>query len=314
MSLLSLPEGMAKIPILVGPTGVGKSEIAYHLALKMGAEILSADAFQVYRGFPIGTAQPPRAWQEKVKHHLVGIRGPELSWSAVEFAQEAMTILKDRWAAGKKVIIIGGAGFYMKALVDGIPTGLAPTPEKRNEIFQKVTAMGNEKAHQWLNDIDSNAAQRIHPNDRQRICRALEKASLSQSRMEYEVLGKLNVIFLGLERSRENLDNLLIKRVSMMWQEGLLEEARKLGNMGLPPEHPIWGAIGYSEALAFLQGAVPKEEAMEKVFRRTRQYAKRQWTWFRHQHQVEWFDLDNFPHSAELIDILENKITSVEGS
>jgi tRNA dimethylallyltransferase len=294
------------IPILVGPTGVGKSEIACHLARRWNAEILSADAFQVFRGMEIGTAQPPGEWLEKIPHHLIGCRPLEEVWNAVEFAKEAAKIIRDRAGHGKKLIMVGGAGFYIKALVDGPPPGKAPSPEIRAMVLERVREMGAARAREWLESRDSQAALRIHPNDLRRLCRALEKTFSAESKtIFFEPLGRKNTRFVGVERSRENLDRLLRSRVEWIWNNGLLRETAAMLEAHLPPDHSTWGAIGYSEATAFLQGKMMREEAVEKMFRRTRQYAKRQWTWFKHQHAVDWIDLDQVSDIFSAVDMVE---------
>lgn len=298
-----------KLPILVGPTGVGKSEIAFHLAQRLRAEILSADAFQVYEGLAVGTAQPPREWLEKIPHHLIGCRPISRPWNAVEFALAASRIIRERAAQGRRLLLVGGAGFYLRALVEGPPPGNAPTPEIRSMVLEKVREAGAARAHQWLQERDAAAAARLHPNDLQRICRALEKTFQTGAvEMDWKPLGSPSVCFIGLERSRESLDRMLRSRAEGMWGQGLLEETQGLVKQGLPQDHPLWGAIGYSEAAAFLQGRMKKEEALEMIFRRTRQYAKRQWTWFKHQHQVEWVDLDSFSDVLSAVDMVERKL------
>jgi tRNA dimethylallyltransferase len=283
------------IPILVGPTGVGKSEVAYQLAKKLNSEILSADAFQVYKGLEVGTAQPSKEWQKEVSHHLVGIRDPRQGWNAVEFAREAMPIIEGAKQSGKKLFLVGGAGFYIRALVEGPPPGKAPKPEVRSWILSRVRELGPEKAHQWLKERDSEAATRLHPNDNQRVCRALEKTfETDTEETSIKPLGSSSVLFLGLERSRDKLDSILSARTQSMWKNGLLDEAKRLSGMSLPPDHPIWGAIGYQEAVAFLKGEMKEADALGRIYRRTRQYAKRQWTWFKHQHDVRWLNLDGY--------------------
>jgi len=304
-------EKLSKLPILVGPTGVGKSEIAFHLAQRLKAEILSADAFQVFKGLEVGTAQPSPEWQKEVRHHLVGTREPSQSWNAVEFAKEAGKIIRSKNKEGKSLVLVGGSGFYLRALVEGPPHGTAPKPEIRTWVLEKVRELGNDKAHAWLAERDPEAALRLHPNDLQRICRALEKTFPQEEPAEtgYEPLGTPSVLFLGLERSRDKLDEVLKKRTLAMWKNGLLGEANHLEQLGLPGNHPIWGAIGYLEATAFQKGQLREEEALERIFRRTRQYAKRQWTWFKHQHDVQWVDLDSFSGPKAVVDFLVEKIT-----
>jgi tRNA dimethylallyltransferase len=296
-----------KLPILVGPTGVGKSEIAFLLAQRLGAEVISADAFQVYRGLEVGTAQPSKQMRAQVPHHLVGIRDPQESWSAVQFAREASRILENT----KPFLLVGGAGFYIRALVEGPPSGDSSTPEVREFVAEKAEELGNEGAWNWLKERDPQAAQRLHANDQKRVLRALEKTfpPAPKPSADYEPLGEGRVLFLGLERSRDKLDVRLKERTEGMWSGGLLEETRALLGLGLPVDHPVWGAIGYAEAAAHLRGELKKEDALERIFRRTRQYAKRQWTWFRHQHDVLWFDLDRFTDPRSVLDPLEKAIT-----
>lgn len=300
------------MPILVGPTGVGKSELAFHLAKRLGAEILSADAFQVYKGLEIGTAQPSKEWRKEIPHHLVGIRDPRQGWNAVEFAKEAGKIIDEAQRRDKLLIVVGGSGFYIRALVEGPPQGEAPQPEVRAWVLERVRELGNEKSHAWLAERDAAAAQRLHPNDLQRVCRALEKTFAQGAKAEesYKPLDASAVLFLGLERSRDKLDAILRGRTRSMWDNGLLEEACRLAEMNLPADHPVWGAIGYLEAFAFLKGRLKEDEALERIFRRTRQYAKRQGTWFKHQHDVEWLDLDTFPRLSNVVDELVKKITT----
>jgi tRNA dimethylallyltransferase len=298
-----------RIPVLVGPTGVGKSEIACHLALRLKAEVISADAFQVYRGMEIGTAQPPLAWREIVPHHLIGERSPEEPWNAVEFAQNARNIIDERLKNGKKLIIVGGAGFYLKTLVEGSPEGTAPQQRTRQRVMERTVGLGNEKTYSWLQKRDPETAKRIHPNDLKRVCRALEKTydHVSTPR-SLEPLGAKNVIFLGLERSRESLKQLLKIRAEKMWNTGLINETRLLLAMDLPSDHSIWGAIGYAEALGFLRGEITRDAALERISQRSRQYAKRQWTWFRNQHDVHWVNLDLFPDISTAVSEVEKRI------
>ncbi len=299
----------SKLPILVGPTGVGKSEIAFLLAKRLNAEIISADAFQVFRGLEVGTAQPLKEWQKEIPHHLIGTREPGENWNAVEFAREAKKILDDRAAQGKALILVGGAGFYIRALVKGPPPGVAPKPEIRALVLKRVQELGNDGALAWLKERDPSRGKRLHPNDIQRICRALEKTfEATQEKPGYAPLGEGKVLFWGLERSKDKLDTILKYRTKTMWHNGLLIETQKLMETGLPVDHPIWGAIGYSEAVLFLKNQLSEPQALERIFRRTRQYAKRQWTWFKNQHEVQWLNLDDFSDTPTVVDVLEKKI------
>jgi len=290
----------APYPVLVGPTGVGKSEVAFQLAQEWGAEILSADAFQVYRGLPVGTAQPAVEDQRKVPHHLVDCLDIGENWNAAEFARRASNLINQCQAEGKKLVVVGGSGFYLKALVEGVPEGEAPALELRSWIAGQIAERGQEKSYQWLAERSPEAAKRIHPNDIYRIGRALEKSYGAASVRPAPAFRPDQFKFYGLERSREKLDIRLRERTDKMWGQGLLEEARFLRRSGISEDHPVWGAIGYQEADAYLSQKISEAESKEKIFRRTRQYAKRQWTWFKHQHSVQWINLDERDNSADV--------------
>ncbi len=288
-------------PVLVGPTGVGKSEVAFQLAREWGAEILSADAFQVYRGLSVGTAQPSIEERRQVPHHLVDCLDMGETWNAAEFARRSSSLIKTCQAEGKKLVVVGGSGFYLKALVEGVPEGEAPALELRSWISDQITEKGPEKSYQWLMERSPESAKRIHPNDIYRIGRALEKSYGAPSLRPAPAFQPDQFKFYGLERSREKLDLRLRERVETMWRRGLLDEARFLRRSGLSEDHPVWGAIGYQEADAYLSQQMTEAEAKEKIFRRTRQYAKRQWTWFKHQHSVQWINLDERDKISDVI-------------
>jgi tRNA dimethylallyltransferase len=303
-----------KLPILVGPTGVGKSEVACYLALRLKAEILSADTFQVFRGMAVGTAQPSPEWQKKVVHHLVGVKSPAEPWSAGLFAREAGSILEKKREEGQRMLVVGGAGFYVRALVEGVPEGEASTKEVRELVGKKMGELGEAKAYDWLRERDISAAERIHPNDLFRVQRALEKTfSGPASPSTVTSQGTSNVFFIGLERSRENLDKILKSRSRSMWEGGLQKEAQWLLDLGIKDTAPVFKAIGYQEVFDFLGARITEEEAVEKIFRRTRQYAKRQWTWFKHQHEVHWVNLDLYPGPSEAAEALEQILRKIEG-
>lgn len=292
------------IPVIVGPTGVGKTRFAFELAKKLGAEIVSADAFQVYKGLPVGTAQPPAEYLREIPHHLIASREPTEPWNAPLFAREARRVIDRLDAAEKRTVIVGGSGFYIQALVEGAPEGGPSTPEERERVLSEVLQKGPEASHAWLARLDAASAARIHPNDTKRICRALEKVLYPKTtQAEYEPLGAKRVRVIGLECPREMLDQRLMIRTKAMWDGGLLQETQWLMERDIPETANIWGAIGYREAAAYLRNAVTKEEAIEQMFRRTRQYAKRQWTWFKHHHGTKWMNSDEIESIDEIVRI-----------
>jgi tRNA dimethylallyltransferase len=300
-------------PCLVGPTGIGKSEIAYAIAQKLGYEILSADAFQIYKGLEVGTAQPPQEWQQKVSHHLVGIRNPRENWSAGEFAREAFSILKDKMRLGTGVILVGGSGFYLRALIEGIQAAPAMNLELRARVVEKVENIGLVAAHEWLKTLDPLAAGKIHPNDQYRISRALEKALSSPSSPILTQTPKVDVVLFGIDCPKKQLDEMLKARCVNIWKTGILTEAEKLRSDRIPFDFQVWKAIGYREALDFLDKKISETEALEKIFHRTRQYAKRQRTWFRHQHKIKWFKREKLNNLNMLIDQLASEMLALRG-
>jgi tRNA dimethylallyltransferase len=297
------------LAVIVGPTGVGKTEIAVRLAKRLNAEILSCDAYQVYKGLPIGTNQPPQELLREVPHHLVGVREPSETWSAADFAQEASAILQKAEETGRRILVVGGSGFYLQALLEGVPPGSAPTPEERGFVLAEMERMGLSTSHEWLKEKDPAAAARIHPNDKKRISRALEKALFPAPPVQGEPSVKREAVVIGLERSRENLDEALRARTRAMWSGGLLEETRRLMDAGIPRGKNVWGAIGYEEAADHLEGRLKAEEAVEKIFRRTRQYAKRQWTWFKGHHGTRWINLDGFKDAEDAVESIQNRFS-----
>lgn len=296
------------IPVLVGPTGVGKSEVAFRLARRRGLEILSADAFQVYRGLSTATAQPPWAWRREVPHHLVDFLDPWEGWSAGEFARRARKVVEARRAAGKTVLVVGGSGFYLRALFKGLGAA-PPDPEARRRVLAEWRRRGPEGAHAWLAELDPSAAARVHPSDRSRVTRALERALAEPAPGEGLPPWKdVQPRYFGLMASRDRLKQRILERAGRLWEEGLLEEVRILRKMGLPPEAPVRRAMGVEEAWAFLDGRMEEAEARRRLFLRTRRYAKRQETWFRNQEKVEWLRLEDFSSMEEVSLELEKRI------
>jgi len=198
-------------------------------------------------------------------------------------------------------------------LVEGLPPGLPANKGLRSDVQGKVDSMGLEFAHQWLRSLDPQAAERIHANDRQRICRAIEKALEPQGKSTEPMPPLLPTLLLGIECPRESLDQALMTRCKKMWEGGLLSEAKYVHSLGFDQDYPILKIIGYDEANAFLKGQWDQNQALEKMFRRTRQYAKRQWTWFRNQHSVDWHSKNPVDQPKELVELLTDKILGTRG-
>lgn len=282
--------------VLAGPTAVGKTGLSLELARRFGAEIVGADSVQVYRGLDIGSAKPTPQEQAQARHHLIDVADPTESFSAARYARLAGEAVADIHARGKRALVVGGTGLYIKALI----FGLAPTPpvdqELRARLKKEWEARGPEAMHQRLTELDPPTAANLHPNDRQRVLRALEVclqtgAPLS-GRQKAHGFGSPRYphLIIGLARPRAELNQRIEERARAMWQGGLLEEVRGLLEAGAPPEAPGLGSLGYRQAMAFLSGEMRPDEALFDMIKKTKAYAKRQLTWFRGVEGLVWCD------------------------
>ncbi len=292
-----------KIPVLIGATGTGKSALAYELSQRLNTHIVSVDAFQIYKGVEIGTGQPPLLWKEKVSHHFIASVSLPENWSAGLFVSQALHRIRQLQQQNQKVILVGGAGFYLKSLIEGVdPTSLSNS-NIRYWIHQEVLRLGSSRAHDWLRALNQTTALKIHPNDAYRISRALEKYFGSTSIQEpVEKLGSENVIFIGLKKKQKQLDLDIKDRILWMWKNGLILETQNLINSNIPRDHMIWKAIGYRETEMYLKREINEAEALNLIYTRTHQYSKRQQTWFRHQHSaINWLDVPSQENVKDLI-------------
>ncbi|MFC1559393.1 tRNA (adenosine(37)-N6)-dimethylallyltransferase MiaA [Gemmatimonadota bacterium] len=281
-------------PILViaGPTGVGKSEAAVIVAEELRGEVVSADSRQVYKGLEIGTAAPGRDLLERVPHHLVSVRDPLLSWSAGEFAVDAVRCLTEILGRSNLPIIVGGSGFYIRALTEGLfkepPVDPVEKARVRAGLDDRLEKEGAGVLWAELTSIDPQWAERIPEADSQRIIRGLEVyelhgvplSELQQSRTS-KPLFEADWRQVLLERDREDLYQKLNARVVALLDSGWLEEAETLRSAGIAVDAPGLTGLGYDQLYRYLDGEIPYEEAVERIRKEHRNYAKRQLTWFR---------------------------------
>jgi tRNA dimethylallyltransferase len=281
--------------IVLGPTAVGKSRVAVDLALRFGGEIIGGDSIQVYRGFDIGTAKPGPADRRGVPHHLIDIVGPEVQYTAADFVRDALEAARGIAARGRLPIVAGGTGLYLKALADGLFPGPGRDPAVRAALEAEAREKGLEALFRRLEAIDPEYARKIRGRDRVRIVRALEvHAATGRPISEHfretrsPVEGR-TVLRLGLRLEREALCRRIEDRVERMFARGLVDEVRGLLERGVPESAPPFRALGYSHVLRLLRGEIGREEAVALTKIETRQYAKRQMTWFRKMAGVVWF-------------------------
>lgn len=287
--------------VVLGPTAVGKSRVAVDLALRFGGEIISGDSIQVYRGFDIGTDKPGLEAQRGVPHHLIDIVEPEVQFTAADFVREALAAARGIASRGRLPIVAGGTGLYIKALVDGLFPGPGRDPAVRAALEAEARDNGLDALFRRLESVDPEYARKIRDRDRVRIIRALEVymttgRPISQHFQDTRspVMGR-TVLRLGLRLEREALCRRIEDRVDRMFAHGLIDEVRGLLEKGVPESAPPFRALGYNHVLRLLRGEIGRDGAVALTKTDTRQYAKRQMTWFRKMAGVVWFSPEDGP-------------------
>jgi tRNA dimethylallyltransferase len=286
--------------VVTGPTATGKTALAIQLALRIGAEIINADSMQVFRFMDIGTAKPSAEERALVPHHLLDIITPDVPYSAGRYAEDARAAAGKIQARGKRVLLVGGTGLYIRAFVHGLISGAAADPDLREQLERDHEKALREddphRLHRRLWDLDPDAASRIHPNDARRVVRALEIASqlgtpASRVRDDHGFEDRpYRVLHLALDMAREDLNARIDTRCKEMIDAGLLQEMRDLQERGYGPELRPMKAIGYRHMLPVAAGADTLAHALGEMQRDTRRFARRQRTWLRAVPEAEWFD------------------------
>jgi tRNA dimethylallyltransferase len=291
-----LPQAFQNALVLTGPTGSGKSELGVEIAERLDAEIISMDSMALYRGMDIGTAKPTPDLRQRIGHHLVDVLDPWQSASVAWWWRQAAACVADIEDRGKSVLFVGGTPLYLKALLRGLFQGPAADAELRRRLWDEVETAGTLALHDRLAKVDSITAQRVHPNDLRRIVRALEVWELtgkpiSSWQVEWRS-GRKTVPgdsgaqtfprVLWLDRPRSELYARIDARVQHMFAAGLVEEARGLRQLPQPLSREASQALGYKEVFAYLDDACSLEETIAQIQTRSRNFAKRQLTWFRH--------------------------------
>jgi tRNA dimethylallyltransferase len=285
-----------KIVIICGPTASGKSALALQLAHVLDAEIVNADSMQVYRGLDIGTAKPTLTQQMEIRHHLIDIIEPDQPFSAADFAIAADAAIRDIVSRGKRVIVVGGTGLYIRALIHGLVDSPGGTGELRQALQVEAGNIGNEAMLQQLRLVDPGLAATLHPNNLVRIIRALEVyrltgIPLSRYQQEHAFTGRrYETLQICISVDRALLYTRIENRVEQMLAAGLIDEVRNLLSGGYGRDLKSMRSIGYKEVAAFLSGDCSAEEASRLIKRNTRHYAKRQLTWFKADHDILWFE------------------------
>jgi tRNA dimethylallyltransferase len=283
-----------KIIIILGPTAVGKSEIALELAQETHAEIINADSQQVYRHMDIGTEKPSQADREIVRHHVIDAVNPDEEFNVAMFCQLATASVTDIRSRGRNIIVCGGTGLYIKALTRGLFVGPAQDMRVREGLRAEIEAHGLGALYARLEQIDPAATSWIHPNDRQRIIRALEVYELTGKPMsEWQKAHAFaerpyDTFTVGLHRERAELYDRINRRSEKMIKEGLLDEVSSLVESGYGLDLKPLRSVGYRHMGLVLKGEMSLDDARELMKRDTRRLAKRQLTWFRGEDEIQW--------------------------
>ena len=299
-----------KLVIILGPTAVGKTEVALELAEKLNGEIVNADSQQVYRFMDMGTGKPSKAERERVFHHLVDVVNPDDEFNAALFRRLATDAIEEIHERGRNAFVCGGTGLYLRALTQGLFEGPGQDPAIRRGLENEIEERGLAVVYHRLEQIDPTVGSTIHPNDRQRIVRALEV---------YQITGKpisawqnqhgfqenpFTLLKIGLNRERPELYDLINRRSDEMVRGGLLDEVRGLAEKGYRLDLKPLQSVGYRQMGAVLQKKIPLADASEEMKQETRHLAKRQLTWFRRDAEIRWFHPER--QKTEIFQAAEN--------
>jgi tRNA dimethylallyltransferase len=284
------------IAAIVGPTGSGKTDLSLALARSVPVEILVADSRQVYRGMDLGTAKPDAAARAAVPHHLLDLVTPGEPFSVAAWASQARRLIPEVAARGRLPLVVGGSGLYLAALLGGYTFGSAPHPSDRARLNAELASAGVAVLAERLRATDPLADTRMDMRNPRRVTRALERAAATGTAAPPAPRPwEGNVLLIGLRRPTAVLNRRIDERARWLFENGLLDEAGALLAAGHDPSRPPLTSHGYGEAARHLAGEWSLEQAVAMTALRTRQYAKRQRTWFRRDQRIEWLDAGDRP-------------------
>ncbi|WP_281183124.1 tRNA (adenosine(37)-N6)-dimethylallyltransferase MiaA [Staphylococcus schleiferi] len=299
------------IVVIVGPTASGKTELGVELAKEINGEVISGDSMQVYRGMNIGTAKVTESEMQGIPHHLIDILNPGQTYSAYDFQQQARTLITDITNRGKIPIIVGGTGLYIQSVIYDYQFDKEEvSPEVAEKVQQKMEELksySNEALHEYLGTFDPQSYADIHPNNRQRVERAISyylttKKVLSNRKKSTQLTENYDTLLIGIEMSRDTLYARINKRVDMMLSHGLLDEVQELIELGYESCQSMQ-AIGYKEIIPVVHNEIELNEAVDQLKQHSRNYAKRQMTWFKNKLNVHWLDREKMSLTSMLSEL-----------
>jgi len=300
-----------KVIILLGATASGKTALSLQLAEHLNSEIISADSRQVYKLLDIGTAKPSKNILLRIKHHLIDFLEPWQDYNASQFEKDALSIIEELHKKGIIPIVAGGSGLYIQALVDGIFDSFTTDSEYRNYLEKLRIEFGNQFLYNQLKEVDPVTASKLLPQNYKRVIRALEVFNISGDpiwKHHNEFVREINIDFLqyGLNWSREILYDNINRRVDEMISAGFLDEVKTLLTNGYDLSYNSMNTVGYKELIHYLEGKISFNYAVESMKKATRNYAKRQMTWFRKDKRIIWFDINSYDDIYRIRDLILN--------
>ncbi len=303
-----------RLVVIAGPTGAGKTAVAVALARRLPIEVISADSRQVYRGMDAATGKPTAEERAAVAHHLIDIVDPDDRYQAARFRSDAAALVERIRARGAVPVVVGGTGLYIRALVRGLDAAPPADPLFRRELSALAAREGRPALWERLNRVAPAIAARLHPNDAVRVIRALEivragGGAFSEAGRWRHPSGPYDVTYFGLTLDRAALAQRLRRRAQAFVAAGLREEVRRLLVQGYSPALPSLQSIGYREFVALEQGRLTEDEALRRMQRDTVRYAKRQWTWFTREPDIEWIDVEAVEHPAAVAETIARRLT-----
>jgi tRNA dimethylallyltransferase len=298
-----------KVIVVVGPTGVGKTQLSVEIAKKFHGEVISGDSMQIYKGMDIGTAKVTKEEQQGIRHHLIDIRQPEESYSAADFQKDVQACIAAIHSRGKMPIIAGGTGLYIQAALYSYDFSEAKRDDNyQQQLEQEAQTLGAKHLHAQLQAVDPIQAERIHPNNVRRVIRALEIYHRTGKKMsgheETDLDSRYDATIIGLEMDRELLYEQINLRVDHMLSDGLEDEVRTFFEAGLRDTQSM-RAIGYKEFIPYFEGKMNWEDTVTQLKQNSRRYAKRQYTWFRNKMDVNWYPITPAKKAEKFTIILE---------
>lgn len=299
---------MNRVIVIVGPTASGKTNLSIELAKRMNGEIISADSMQIYKYMDIGTAKPTKEEMQDISHYLIDEVLPNEDFNVVRFKELAEKYIDNILEKGKQPIVAGGTGLYISSLINNINFSESESDwELREALKKEAKEFGPEYLHKKLQEVDPNSALSIHPNNIKRVIRALEVYYQTQKPISYHneisrsIPPKYQFVLVGLNMDRQVLYERINKRVDIMIQNGLVDEVKGLVDLGYADSIISMQGIGYKEILEFLRNNITLEQAIDNIKQGTRRYAKRQITWFKRIHGINWFNADNCGNNINVI-------------